>query len=65
MFACTSDETCWCAAESFRLPLPAPGAAGIGQDRPDSDRPDSDCLCRDCLRRLATAAQSGGEPSAN
>jgi hypothetical protein len=29
---------CWCAEESFRMPMPSDG---------------SDCLCPDCLRKAA------------
>ena len=38
-FGCNLGGDCWCADESFRLPLPAGGA--------------EDCLCPDCLRKLA------------
>jgi hypothetical protein len=38
-FNCNPGGECWCADESFRLPLPASGA--------------EDCLCPDCLRALA------------
>nr|WP_291617289.1 cysteine-rich CWC family protein [Bradyrhizobium sp.] len=37
-FSCSLAGGCWCADESFRLPLPADA---------------SDCLCPDCLRKLA------------
>jgi hypothetical protein len=40
-FTCRPGGECWCAAEPFRLPLPAEPAAG--------------CLCPDCLRAAATA----------
>jgi hypothetical protein len=36
-FGCGLGDDCWCATESFRLPLPVKGA---------------DCLCPDCLRAL-------------
>jgi len=39
-FACNPGGTCWCADESFRLPMPLAG---------------EDCLCRDCLRKAADA----------
>lgn len=38
-FECSLGGGCWCAAETFRLPLPAEG----------------DCLCPDCLRKAAVA----------
>jgi hypothetical protein len=38
-FECSLGGGCWCAAETFRLPLPA----------------DGDCLCPDCLRKAAVA----------
>jgi hypothetical protein len=38
-FGCTLDGACWCAEESFRLPLPTEAA--------------QDCLCPSCLRRIA------------
>ena len=41
-FACNLSGGCWCADESFRLPLPADA---------------SDCLCPDCLRKLARQQQ--------
>src|SRR5262245_4175798 len=37
-FECRPTGGCWCAAETFRLPMPPPGEA---------------CLCPDCLRALA------------
>jgi hypothetical protein len=37
-FGCGLSGDCWCADESFRLPLPTDA---------------SDCLCPDCLRALA------------
>jgi hypothetical protein len=36
---CSLSAECWCAAESYRLPMPA--------------RDGSDCLCQDCMRKLA------------
>jgi hypothetical protein len=40
-FECGSEVgACWCAAEDFRLPMPA---AGSGED----------CLCPACLRKAA------------
>jgi hypothetical protein len=45
-FGCGLSESCWCADESFRVPMPADA---------------SDCLCPDCLRRAAArvADQTG------
>jgi hypothetical protein len=40
-FICDRSETCWCAEEDFRLPMPADGG---------------ECLCPDCLRKAARAA---------
>jgi hypothetical protein len=37
-------DACWCAAEPYRLPLTAAGAA-------------EDCLCPTCLRAAAAQAQ--------
>jgi hypothetical protein len=42
-FTCSLAGPCWCAEESFRLPMPADGG---------------DCLCRDCLRKAAKEAHS-------
>jgi Cysteine-rich CWC len=42
-FSCSLSGGCWCADESFRLPLPADA---------------TDCLCPDCLRKLAKQQQS-------
>jgi hypothetical protein len=39
-FACNPAGPCWCADESFRLPMPSDGG---------------DCLCPDCLRKMAGA----------
>jgi len=39
-FGCGLGGDCWCADESFRLPVPAVGSA--------------DCLCPTCLRAAAT-----------
>jgi hypothetical protein len=41
-FSCTQSETCWCAEEDVRLPMP-----------PDSQ----DCLCRECLRKAAAQGE--------
>jgi len=43
-FACSrSDVTaCWCAKESYRLPLQMPSAIGIFKD----------CLCPTCLQQV-------------
>ncbi|MFA6266270.1 MAG: cysteine-rich CWC family protein [Pseudolabrys sp.] len=50
-FTCGGDIGCWCAAEPYRLPMPAPGAT-------------SDCLCPDCLRAAAAKApaETRGKP---
>jgi hypothetical protein len=37
-FECNPGGACWCADESFRLPMPVEG---------------EDCLCRECLRKAA------------
>jgi Cysteine-rich CWC len=42
-FSCGLSGDCWCADESFRLPLPADA---------------SDCLCPDCLRKLVVKQTS-------
>ncbi|MCW5694034.1 MAG: hypothetical protein KIT48_16885 [Pseudolabrys sp.] len=39
-FACTGNAECWCAAESYRLPMPDAASGG-------------DCLCPACLRAKA------------
>ena len=39
-FACDPGGNCWCADESFRLPMPLEG---------------EDCLCPACLRKAADA----------
>jgi hypothetical protein len=49
-FGCGLSETCWCADESFRLPMPADARNVLGPD----------CLCPDCLRRAA-ASVTGSE----
>ena len=41
-FDCRLDGGCWCADESFRLPMPDAAA--------------EDCLCPACLRAAATAS---------
>jgi hypothetical protein len=47
-FECGSTAgQCWCAAEDFRLPMPAEG---------------EDCLCPACLRKMAAQAASAPEP---
>jgi hypothetical protein len=43
-FTCTGDAICWCAAEPYRLPMPALDTA-------------ADCLCPQCLRLKAAAAR--------
>jgi hypothetical protein len=40
-FECNPGGECWCADESFRLPMPVAG---------------EDCLCRECLREAAEQA---------
>jgi len=45
-FSCTGDIDCWCAAESFRLPMPALDSA-------------ADCLCPPCLRAKAATVGAG------
>jgi hypothetical protein len=42
-FTCALSGSCWCADESFRVPMPSDG---------------SDCLCPDCLRKAANQAAS-------
>ena len=42
-FECRPAGGCWCAAEPYRLPLTAEGAA-------------EDCLCPACLRQAALAS---------
>jgi hypothetical protein len=37
-FTCALSGPCWCAEETFRLPIPTDG---------------EDCLCPDCLRKAA------------
>jgi hypothetical protein len=44
-FACGLSASCWCADESFRLPMPL-----------DS----SDCLCPNCLRQTAARTDHTG-----
>jgi Cysteine-rich CWC len=48
-FGCGRDDigACWCNAEAYRLPLPAPGTGA------------TECLCPACLRQAA----SGRKPS--
>jgi len=41
-FDCALGGDCWCAAEPYRLPMPAAQAG--------------DCLCPACLRKTAAAA---------
>jgi hypothetical protein len=41
LFRCNLDGDCWCAAESYRLPLPLSG----------------DCLCPACLRQAAACGE--------
>ena len=40
-FDCGLGATCWCVAETSRLPLPKSG----------------DCLCRECLQKAAAQAE--------
>jgi len=42
-FDCSLEGGCWCAAEPYRLPMPAAAA-------------NEDCLCPACLRKAAAAA---------
>ncbi|WP_298110992.1 hypothetical protein [Bradyrhizobium sp.] len=37
-FSCAQSQTCWCAEETARLPMPREG---------------EDCLCRECLLKAA------------
>jgi len=41
-FECSGDAGCWCAAEPYRLTMPASAA--------------DDCLCPACLRQAAQSA---------
>ncbi|MGB8401593.1 cysteine-rich CWC family protein [Bradyrhizobium sp.] len=41
VFACNPSGPCWCAEETFRLPMPADGG---------------ECLCPTCLRKMAQQA---------
>lgn len=43
-FTCSLSGPCWCADESFRLPMPVDG---------------EDCLCPACLRKMARQADGG------
>jgi Cysteine-rich CWC len=53
-FTCGRDSAagCWCAAEPYRLPMPAPGKAGTS----------GDCLCPSCLRALAQEPVAADHP---
>jgi hypothetical protein len=42
-FTCALSGACWCADETFRLPMPSDGG---------------ECLCPDCLRKVAAQAAS-------
>jgi hypothetical protein len=42
-FTCGLSDSCWCADESFRMPMPVDA---------------SDCLCPDCLRQAAREAST-------
>ncbi|HKS20071.1 MAG TPA: cysteine-rich CWC family protein [Bradyrhizobium sp.] len=44
-FDCNPAGSCWCADESFRLPMPSDGG---------------DCLCPDCLRKMAREREMSG-----
>jgi hypothetical protein len=46
--ALASGAHCWCVAEPFRLPMPAPKPAM-------QSGPSEDCLCPSCLRAAARA----------
>jgi hypothetical protein len=43
-FECSTGCCCWCAAEPYRLPMPAPGSA-------------EDCMCPACLCAEAARQQ--------
>jgi hypothetical protein len=40
-FECNPGGDCWCADETFRMPMPVA---------------DEDCLCRECMRKAAEQA---------
>jgi hypothetical protein len=44
-FDCRLGGDCWCAAETFRMPMPETGAG-------------EDCLCSTCLRAAASTASN-------
>jgi hypothetical protein len=50
-FGCSRDNIgeCWCNAEAYRLPMPAPGARS------------TDCLCPACLRQAAARLQASSK----
>lgn len=54
VFECRPEGGCWCADETFRLPLPGPRSPLAAYD---------DCLCPACLRALAEAAAPHGDAS--
>ena len=45
VFDCCTSTGCWCSAEPYRLPMPAPGSG-------------EDCLCPACLRAEAARRQA-------
>jgi len=45
-FECAQSGECWCAAESYRVPMPASA--------------NDDCLCPACLRQLAASSARKG-----
>jgi hypothetical protein len=47
-FDCSLEGGCWCAAEPYRLPLPATSGS------------DEDCLCPACLRKAAANPAPSG-----
>ena len=47
-FECAQSGDCWCAAEPYRLPMPATAVAS------------EDCLCPACLRKAAETARAAG-----
>jgi hypothetical protein len=51
-FSCSRDSIadCWCNAEPYRLPMPAPSVAGGF----------SNCLCPNCLRDVAAQLRTPG-----
>jgi hypothetical protein len=54
-FGCARDSIadCWCNAEPYRMPMPAPGSGVVGG-----------CLCPTCLRQAASRLRPGPGESA-